>query len=334
MTAQRVLVTGTSGFIGRHLVRRLLASGYEVHGLDRIPSRVTLNGFTEHVCDLLDAARLTETVRAVAPAALLHLAARTDMDEEHDLSGYAANIDGVSNLLAAIDATPSIERLICTSTQLVCRLGYMPTHDEDYQPNSMYGRSKVETERRWRATDGAGRTWCIVRPMTIWGPGMNPHYLTFMSMVNAGRYFHIAGGPTPKSYGFVGNTVEQFRRLLEAPADVVHRRTFYLADHPPTSQEEWAEAFRKALGGRGIPTMPRWMARGLAAIGDILKAVGMSRFPFTSFRLRNVLTPCVANLDPTIKVCGLPPIDRSTGVAMTAAWAKRIWAGAPRWTLD
>src|SRR5690606_18593907 len=118
-------------------------------------------------------------VRTVAPAAVLHLAARTDLDETTTIAGYAANTEGVSNLLAAVGATPSIARVVCTSSQLVCRMGYQPTHDGDYQPTTIYGHSKVETERRWKAGDGAGRTWCLVRPTTIWGPGMNPHYLTF-----------------------------------------------------------------------------------------------------------------------------------------------------------
>ncbi|MEO7361470.1 MAG: NAD(P)-dependent oxidoreductase [Gemmatimonadaceae bacterium] len=330
---KKVLVTGSAGFIGRHLVRDLLAAGYEVTGIDKVASEWAADGYTEYVGDLLNAPWLTQTVQHIAPAGILHLAARTDLNETRDIAGYSANTEGVTNLLAAVAATPSVDRVICTSSQLVCRMGYTPKHDEDYQPTTIYGQSKAETERRWRSADGAGRTWCMVRPTTIWGPGMNPHYLTFFTMVRDGRYFHISGGPTPKTYGYVANTVQQYRRLLEASASRVHRRTFYLADTPQISLEQWAEAFQSELGATHIRCMPRAMARVLARTGDVISAAGI-RFPFTSFRLNNVITPSVVALDATNDVCGPPPVMLGAAVATTAQWLRRVWAGQPRWAID
>lgn len=329
-----VLVTGSAGFIGRHLVRHLVSAGYQVHGMDLYASGWKHPGFVEHVTDLLDRNALLALLSETRPDAVLHLAARTDLDETRDLSGYAANIEGVSNLADAVAATPSIRRTICTSSQLVCRMGYQPTHDQDYLPTTLYGESKVETERRWRAAGGGGRPWCFVRPTTIWGPGMNPHYLTFFRLVRDGRYFHVSGGPTPKSYGFVGNTVMQYRALLEAPNDTIQGRVFYLGDAPPVSLEEWTDAFRRALGASKIRTMPRSVAWSLARMGDLIQSIGVRRFPFTTFRLRNVITPSIANLEPTVAVCGPTSVPLDTGVDITARWLRRLWNGADRWEID
>ncbi|MEP6763626.1 MAG: NAD(P)-dependent oxidoreductase [Gemmatimonadaceae bacterium] len=331
---QRVLITGSAGFIGRHLVRRLLNAGYAVHGLDKASSGFAHLNYTEHVVDILNNDLLVQTVRTVSPVGILHLAARTDLDETRDISGYSANTIGVSNLISAVEATPSVERVVCTSSQLVCRMGYTPKAADDYQPTTIYGQSKVETELRWKQADGAGRQWCLVRPTTIWGPGMNPHYLTFFALVRDGRYFHISGGPTPKTYGYVGNTVQQYQSLLEAAADQVNRKTFYLADTPEVSLEQWAEAFRVALAAPRIRTMPRALARSLASLGDVIATVGVKRFPFTSFRLNNVVTPSVVALGATNDICGLPAIPLSTSVAATTEWLKRVWSGQSRWAID
>ena len=330
----RVLVTGSAGFIGRHLVRHLISSGYHVHGLDYKESDWRHERYAESMGDLCDADWLAGIVRDVDPVAILHLAARTDLDETRHVAGYAVNTEGVSNLIVAVASSAGVRRVICTSSQLVCRNGYVPSHAEDYRPSTVYGASKVETEQRWRRADGAGRSWCIVRPTTIWGPGMNPHYLTFFSMLRDGRYFHVSGGNIAKSYGYVGNTVHQYQKLLEAPHETIHRRTFYLADHPPISLQEWAEAFRTSLDAPKIRTLPRSIARVLAIVGDGVQAVSVRKFPFTSFRLSNVLTPSIVDLSGIVEICGLPPVPLEAGVTMTTAWLRRVWSGAGRWAID
>ncbi|WP_171257638.1 NAD(P)-dependent oxidoreductase, partial [Acinetobacter baumannii] len=82
----------------------------------------------------------------------------------------------------AIRRTPSVRRVIWTSAQLVCRVGYVPTSDTDYKADTLYGKSKVRTEEIVRSSDGAGREWCLARPTTVWGPGMSTHYQRFLHM--------------------------------------------------------------------------------------------------------------------------------------------------------
>ena len=322
----RVLVTGNAGFIGFHLAEHLTRRGHTVFGLDvRTPEPTT--GVTHFSCDLLDADALERVIAEARPDCIAHLAAITHIHGK-SLGDYAPNISGVEHLIQAIRRSGHVQRVVCTSTQLVCRVGHQPRSDDDYNPTTVYGESKVKTEEIWRQADGGRTTWCLVRPTTIWGPGMNPHYMHFFNMIRRGRYVHVGRKPVLKTYGFVGNTTHQYLRLIEAPAASIHRRTLYLGDYDPLDLRQWAESFRRALDAPSIRTVPVSVARCVAYAGDVLNAVGFDRVVLNSFRLRNVLTPSVLDLSATKALCGPSPYSLSDGIEQTAAWLRDAWSGS------
>ncbi len=323
----RVLVTGSNGFIGRHLVRALSGNGHATTGLDRSFEEGVGSGPSE-LCDLLDQKGLQAALDRVQPDSIVHLAARTDLAETRSLRGYAPNIDGVRNLIEAIRATGSVKRAIFTSSQLVCRMGYVPKSETDYAPDTLYGESKAMSERIVREEDGGGVEWCLVRPTTVWGPGMRPHYQRFLRMVEAGRYFHVGKEPCFKSYGYIGNVIRQYETLLAVPRELVHRKTLYLADAKGVSLRAWADAIQVALGAPPIRTLPLPLARFLAAGGDIANLLGWSSFPFNSVRLKNVLTGYELDLTETVRICGPSAITMEEGVTALVAWYKRQAAEA------
>jgi nucleoside-diphosphate-sugar epimerase len=119
----------------------------------------------------------------------VHLGARTDLGETEDIQGYDANIQGVKNLIDAINATPSVTRVLFASSMLVCKFGYRPQSDNDYCPDTLYGQSKVKTENIIRQTKLSAE-WAIIRPTSIWGPWFAEPYLNFFQMIVAGRFVH------------------------------------------------------------------------------------------------------------------------------------------------
>lgn len=316
----RILVTGSSGFIGRWVVDRLTKERHQTIGLDKTtPSLPT--SMDEHiVCDILDRSALISEVRRISPDALIHLAARIDLNETRNLNGYAANIDGVRNVIEAVRQTPTIRRVIYTSSQLVCRIGYVPASDTEYCPNTLYGQSKVLTEKIVREENGGGVEWCLARPTTVWGPYMSPHYQNMLRLIKKGLYFHCGKGKLYKSYAYAENIAHQYMRLLTTEVAKMHRRTFYLADYQPLSLRDYADSLAREMEAPRIPTVPLAAARLLALIGGVLNACGFRRFPFNSFRLNNILTEYVFDLSSTEAACGPVPFTREQGIKETAKW--------------
>lgn len=320
MSSRKILITGSSGLIGRWAGVWLKKEGYRVIGLDKIPHSSPADIDEHIICDILDRPALISHVRRLSPDALIHLAARTDLDETRNLSGYAANIDGLHNIVEAVRQTPSIRRAIYTSSQLVCRVGYIPVSDTDYCPNTLYGQSKVLTEKIVRKENGGGVEWCLTRPTTVWGPYMGEHYQNMLRLIRKGLYFHCGKGKLYKSYAYTGNIAYQYARLLTAEAAAIHEKTFYLADYEPLSLRGYTDALAREMGSPKIITLPLPMARLLAFTGDALNVFGLKQFPFNSFRLNNILTEYVFDLSNTKTVCGPLPFTHEDGIKETAQW--------------
>ncbi|NJC41296.1 nucleoside-diphosphate-sugar epimerase [Brevundimonas alba] len=307
----RVLITGSSGFVGKALMARLVSTGHEVRGFSRRAAPDTLQG------DLLNPASLREALAGFQPEVIYNLAAETDL-KGAPKGGYAVNIEGVRNLLDAVAEAPSVSRVIWMSSQLVNRPGRTPKTDTDYDPEGGYGASKVEGEKLVRADEGAGRTWVIVRSTTIWGPGMSEHYLGVLRLIRRGVYFHVGRKPRLKSYSYIETLASQLEALGVAPAETVHGRTFYLADSPPIDLRAWSDSFA-ARFGRRIAALPEPVARALGLIGDGMAMIGL-RAPLTSKRLSNMMAEYVYDTAPIDSIAGLPVVSMEEGVRRTADW--------------
>jgi nucleoside-diphosphate-sugar epimerase len=317
----RILITGGSGFIGTNAVEHWRMKRCAVLSLDIKPPMHPKHGEIWAQCDILDRDKLAAVVADFSPDYVLHLAARTDL-KGGSLQAYRANIDGVANLIDALERCRNLRRTIFASSRMVCPIGYQPHDDNDYKPPNHYGASKAEGERLVRAGKTPGE-WVIVRPTSIWGPWFDVPYKHFFLSIARGAYVHPAGCNPRKSFGYVGNTVHQLEAILTAPPQVVERTTIYLCDYPPLELREWAEMIREHLGARRIRTVPYGMLRVAALAGDVLDAVGVERVPLTSFRLANLVTEMRHDTEALERISG--PLSHSVeeGVAATVAWLRQ-----------
>ena len=315
---RRVLVSGGSGFIGTNLVESLARAGVDVLSLDHAAPREPAHGRWFRQVDLLDRSAVREAFLEWRPEHVVHLAARTDLAPDATLEDYAVNTTGTEIVLDAAAAAGSVTRMLVTSSMLVCRPGYVPQNDRDYAPDTVYGRSKVETERITRERD-PGYEWALIRPTTIWGPHHVGLRDEFLSILRRGLYVHPGGRSCRRSYGYVGNVVHQIRRLLEAPSAAVHRRTFYVGD-PPIELLDYINGFSRRLTGKDVRVVPYAVMKSAALCGDLVSALGFRRVPLTSYRLANMTRDNVLDMSPTLEVTGANPFTLEQGIEATVAW--------------
>lgn len=320
----KILITGSSGFIGSELVRRGKSLGHKVYGFDVVePSgQGDLSVFRRG--SILDLAALRGYVEEVAPEAIIHLAAACDITDMRTdaagLSSYPENMEGVRNIIEAVKNSKTVRRVIYTSTQLVAEVGSQPKTLEECRPTTFYGKSKLEGEKLVHSMAGDQASWVIVRPTSVWGPGMGAYYRKFIDYLVAGKYFHISNKPLFKSYSYIENIAYQYYQLLAAPSEQVHGETFYLADYEPLSLRRYADLLQQQLGSKPLSTFPEGVCRGVARVGDLVQKTVYRKFPFTSFRVNNILSEYVYDMSKTEAVCGPLPVSFEEGVEKTARW--------------
>jgi UDP-glucose 4-epimerase len=224
-----VFVTGAAGFVGSHLVDRMLADGHSVTGYDNLSTGRSefLAGASRHpkfklvTGDLLDTKALG---RAVAGAGLvLHLAANADVrfGLEHPRKDLEQNTIATFNLLEAMRAH-GVKTIAFASTGSVYgEAAVFPTPEDASFPiqTSLYGASKLACEGLIAAyAEGYGMRGFIFRFVSLLGERYtHGHVFDFTQRLLADpSRLHILGdGKQRKSYLYIGDCVDAMVAALE-----------------------------------------------------------------------------------------------------------------------
>jgi len=168
--SHKILITGATGFLGKHLAKRLLDDGNDVY-LTAAHDGKKMN---VHKLDLMSFEQLKRKISEVRPTAVYHLGAIVNLSRDFKIGQKCleTNIQGTLNLLESLRSFKPV-RFIFTSTEEIYGSGKIP-YQEDQLPNppSAYAVSKMAAEYLSGIyAKELGFSLVILRIGTMYGPG-------------------------------------------------------------------------------------------------------------------------------------------------------------------
>lgn len=315
----RVLVTGGTGFVGRHLIDALLRRGDTITVLVRTPRKAAGLADLGVRCapgDLSD----SESLRAAArnQDAVYHVAGVVAARYEAEF--LEVNRDGTARLAAAVTAESPEARVILVSSMAAGGptdrgarlLGTGPS-----RPLTAYGRSKLAGEDALRTSK---LRWSIVRPPAVYGPG-DTEMLRVFKAVRLGFVPVFGDGNQELSLVYGPDLGQALAATGHSDAAI---GGIYYACHPEIHTSRSLVATIAAALGRQIRIIP--LPRGLAAValrltGGAARLSGRATL-LTPDKAQEFFAPAwTADAEPLAAAAGWRAAhDLAAGAAATAAW--------------
>ncbi|MBR0815097.1 NAD-dependent epimerase/dehydratase family protein [Bradyrhizobium diazoefficiens] len=246
-----VLVTGASGFVGRHIVPALVREGWSVRRAVRSPEGVEDEVVIETIGPETDWQAALEGVDAV-----VHLAARVHRKrEEHAVQLYRnVNIAGTLHL-ARCAATAGVRQFVFVSTVLVhgrSNEGRAPFSENDIlTPRGLYGMSKAAAEAGLKtlARDNDMKI-SVIRPPLVYGAGAKGNFALLTRAVDLGLPLPFAAIRNQRAFLAVQNLSSFIVRRLGHPNTDSNFEIFLVADREQVSTPEFITRLADASGKR------------------------------------------------------------------------------------
>lgn len=244
-----ILVTGASGFTGRALCAALHAQGHTVYGLSqRMPAATPWQAYA---CDLRHSASIDELLQQLRPRAVVHLAARSFVDDSDYLGFYDHNVVASSHLFEAA-RRHGVQRVIAASSANV--YGVPATHDlplsesAPLQPVNHYGASKLAMEHiaRTYADDFA---LTITRPFNYTGLGQAAYFLIPKLAAHFAQRkptINLGNLDVARDYTSIADVVHAYQLLLDC--DAAAGRTVNICSGQVYSLQQLLDLFTQLSG--------------------------------------------------------------------------------------
>jgi UDP-glucose 4-epimerase len=257
---KRVVVTGASGFVGRALLSKLLATpGLQPVAAQRGPALI-IPGRTHETVRVADLSGDTDWTAALTGAdAVIHAAGRAHImrepSPESALDAYrVANVAATASL-ARQSAAMKVRRFIFISS---IKVNGESTDDrppftasDTPRPSDPYSQSKWEAEQELGLISKVtGMEIVIIRPPLVYGPGVKANFRRMMRYVHRGIPLPLGAVRNKRSLVALDNLVDLLATCVDHPNAA--GRTFLVSDGESLSTPELLNRLGDALGKRAL----------------------------------------------------------------------------------
>ncbi len=309
-----ILVTGAAGFIGFHVVQRLLENGHAVHGLDnlnnyydptlkeaRLRELARYPGFIFHRADLSDHSSVDRLFETHKPQIVLHLAAQAGV--RYSLTNPRAylesNLAGFLNILEGCRDC-GVSHLVYASSSSVYGLNsslpYSVRQNVDH-PVSLYGATKKANELMAHSYSHLFRLPTTgLRFFTVYGPWGRPDmaYFRFTRSILEGKPIDVYNdGEMRRDFTYIDDIVEAVVRVITRPAlpnpqwqgevpdpgsSTAPYRIFNIGNHSSVALLHFIEIIEQCLGKKAIrrmlPAQPGDVISTSADVSELNREIG------------------------------------------------------------
>ena len=290
---EKLLFTGGTGFLGRN-IKPILDKNYEVTTIGIMDADKLKANF------VTDIPMLPERYDIVLHAAgKAHIYPKTEAERQ---AFYDVNLKGTIHLCDALEEVGVPKAFVFISTMNVYgdEPGNMDTEDSRQLVGcSPYADSKIKAEEyltRWCAHYGVKLG--ILRPSLLAGKDAPGNLGAMINGIRTGAYLSIAGGKAKKSMLMVDDIAYLVPLVAERGG------VYNVCDDHNPSFSELETIIAKQLGKRKPVSIPYWMAKCLALIGDKI-----SSFPINSQRLEKIVTSDTWSNEKSKRELGWQPMD-------------------------
>ncbi|MCK9630268.1 MAG: NAD-dependent epimerase/dehydratase family protein [Methanoregula sp.] len=258
MTIKKIFVTGATGFIGRHLVRRLISEGYDVGALVRSASSSKPAGTTDGVSyftgDIRNYDDLSSAVSAFRPDAIIHLVTYYAVMHRADEIGVMTdtNVRGTINLLEAAKETGGVRLFVNTSS---CAVYEEKKHrlreDDTIRPQNMYALTKIQAEEACSYYAGTFHLPCVtLRVFPPFGPGDHERRLIpyVIESILKNTPPNLTTGKQEWDFVYVDDIVNAYVAVLKSYPFRNDHAIFNIGTGNPVSIRSVVEKIRENIG--------------------------------------------------------------------------------------